>query len=140
MNDNRARDALAAALDDTYSQFYTADEMALAILDYRFTPDQRRALAAAFLDVETLAWACAHPRFPGGGDGKVIAGYILAALRETPVRMIPESDATHGYTCGSCSWGRDGDQDRTYWDYLDHRVETGHDPVVSGPTLIRETP
>lgn len=38
----------------------------------------------------------------------------------------------HGYTCGTCDWGRDGNQDRTYWDYLDHRVETGHDMPEEG--------
>lgn len=52
------------------------------------------------------------------------------------IRKAGESDGPvfrrHGYTCGICNWGRDGDQDRTYWDYLDHRVETGHDTRKAG--------
>lgn len=99
MTDTRARDALAAALIRTgmWVDAYDGPGLdqpevyAVAILtDEDITPDQRRALAAAFLDAETLAavlfarYALGHIAFPCGEDTEVEAAAILAALRETP--------------------------------------------------------
>lgn len=87
MTDTRARDALAAAL--RYVSLYHAlyddrqtHAAADAILAHPYTPDQRRVLAAAFLDVETLRDALdAADKIVVSGD---YADRLLAALRETP--------------------------------------------------------
>lgn len=55
----------------------------------------------------------------GGLDSYPCAGVTLDPR--------PDTASRHGYTCGTCEWGR-SPQNKTYWDYLDHRVETGHDP------------
>ena len=94
MTDTRARDALATALIRTgiFIDGGRDDPRVYAsvlLRDEDITPDDRRALAAAFLDAETLGTAlgaiAGSPVWSGNTtDWREAAAAILAALRETP--------------------------------------------------------
>lgn len=97
-------------MTDPVAQPLSAEE-ATALRSLFVGPINFRKLATLFTD------AAAYPD---------VAEAVAATL--DAARSVPENAARHGYTCGTCSWGRDREHTRD--EYLAHQSTAAHPPEV----------